>query len=118
MSVLVKTCPSRSLPVKRMTVARPSAQTSLGSFGVSSTTLSDGVVDLRVRRSTWTLRESARRHASDDLAREAVATLEDTERIARRVLGGAHPLVVGIEKSRGASRAPRPRDAVSYRHVK
>ena len=29
--------------------------------------------------------------------REAVATLEDTERIARRVLGGAHPLTVNIE---------------------
>ena len=32
----------------------------------------------------------------DDL-REAVTTLEDTERIARRVLGGAHPLTVNIE---------------------
>ena len=32
----------------------------------------------------------------DDL-REAVTTLEDTERIARRVLGGNHPLTVGIE---------------------
>ena len=29
----------------------------------------------------------------DDL-REAVTTLEKTERTARRVLGGAHPLVV------------------------
>ena len=29
--------------------------------------------------------------------REAVTTLEDTERIARRVLGGAHPTTVGIE---------------------
>ena len=28
--------------------------------------------------------------------REAVTTLEDTERTARRVLGGAHPLVVDI----------------------
>jgi len=28
--------------------------------------------------------------------REAVTTLEDTERIARRVLGGAHPLTTGI----------------------
>ena len=28
--------------------------------------------------------------------REAVRTLEDTERTARRVLGGAHPLVVDI----------------------
>ena len=32
----------------------------------------------------------------DDL-REAVATLEDTERIARRVLGGTHPLTEGVE---------------------
>jgi len=31
----------------------------------------------------------------DDL-REAVTTLEDLERIARRVLGGAHPDTVGI----------------------
>ena len=32
----------------------------------------------------------------DDL-REAVKTLEDTERTARRVLGGAHSLTVDIE---------------------
>ena len=32
----------------------------------------------------------------DDL-REAVATLEQTERTTRRVLGGAHPITVGIE---------------------
>ena len=31
----------------------------------------------------------------DDL-REAVTTLEDAERIARRVFGGAHPLTVDI----------------------
>ena len=29
--------------------------------------------------------------------REAVTTLEDTERTARRVLGGAHPLTTSIE---------------------
>ena len=33
----------------------------------------------------------------DDL-REAVTTLEDVERIARRVLGSAHPDTVGIER--------------------
>ena len=33
----------------------------------------------------------------DDL-REAVTTLEEIERTARRVLGGAHPLVVHIER--------------------
>ena len=32
----------------------------------------------------------------DDL-REAVTTLEDVERIARRVFGGAHPLTTGID---------------------
>ena len=36
--------------------------------------------------------------------REAVTTLEDTTRIARRVLGSAHPTTVGIE---GALRTAR-----------
>ena len=40
----------------------------------------------------------------DDL-REAVSTLEDVERIARRVFGGAHPLVKMIEHHLRASRA-------------
>ena len=40
----------------------------------------------------------------DDL-REAVATLEDTERTARRVFGGAHPLVEAIELHLRKSRA-------------
>jgi len=45
----------------------------------------------------------------DDL-REAVNTLEDTERTARRVLGGAHPLVqnhigISLGESRAALRA-------------
>jgi tetratricopeptide (TPR) repeat protein len=51
----------------------------------------------------------------DDLS-EAVKTLEDAERIARRVLGGAHPVTEGIErhlrKARAALRAretPSPR---------
>ena len=34
----------------------------------------------------------------DDL-REAVTTLEETERMRRRVFGGAHPLTEGIEDS-------------------
>ena len=46
----------------------------------------------------------------DDL-REAVSTLEKTERIARRVLGGVHPLTKGIEhnlqNARAALRARR-----------
>ena len=40
----------------------------------------------------------------DDL-REAVTTLEETERIARRVLGGAHPEVAWIVSSLRRSRA-------------
>ena len=35
--------------------------------------------------------------ASLDDLREAVTTLEDTTRIMRRVLGGAHPSTAGIE---------------------
>ena len=47
----------------------------------------------------------------DDL-REAVATLEDTERIARRVLGGSHPLTTGMEENLRDSRAAlRAREA-------
>ena len=46
----------------------------------------------------------------DDL-REAVTTLEDTERIARRVLGGAHPLTVDIERElRNAQAVLRARE--------
>ena len=45
----------------------------------------------------------------DDL-REAVTTLQDAERTARRVLGGAHPVTTGIEEdlrdARAALRAP------------
>ena len=39
----------------------------------------------------------------DDL-REAVSTLEESERIARRVLGGAHPTTVDIERDLRAAR--------------
>ena len=40
----------------------------------------------------------------DDL-REAVTTFEDTERTARRVFGGSHPLTTGIEYSLRCARA-------------
>ena len=43
--------------------------------------------------------------------REAVTTLEDTERVARRVFGGTHPLTSAIEgklrKSQAALRRAR-----------
>ena len=51
--------------------------------------------------------------------REAVETLDDTERIARRVLGGAHPLVMGIEPSlREARAALIARETLSTRQPK
>ena len=37
--------------------------------------------------------------------RESVATLEETTRVARRVLGGEHPLTKGIEDDLRESRA-------------
>ena len=40
----------------------------------------------------------------DDL-REAVTTLEDTERIARRVLGGAHPFLAEMGPALRSARA-------------
>ena len=40
----------------------------------------------------------------DDL-REAVNTLEETERTAKRVLGGAHPTTTGIEGALHDARA-------------
>ena len=50
--------------------------------------------------------------ATLDHIREAVTTLEDTDRIARRVLGGAHPTTVGIERDLRKSRAAlRAREA-------
>ena len=46
----------------------------------------------------------------DDL-REGVTMLEDVERIARRVLGGAHPTTTGIEDElRDARAALRARE--------
>ena len=49
----------------------------------------------------------------DDL-REAVATLEDAELIALRVLGGAHPNTTGIERAlRNARAALRTRETPS-----
>ena len=43
--------------------------------------------------------------ATLDDVREAVTTLEDTERTARRVLGGAHPITTQIEESLRKARA-------------
>ena len=42
--------------------------------------------------------------ATLDGLREAVTTLEDVERTARRVLGGAHPITLAIERNLEVSR--------------
>ena len=44
-------------------------------------------------------------NATPDDRREAVKKLEDLERIARRVLGPAHPLTKGVERGLRHSRA-------------
>ena len=53
--------------------------------------------------------------------REAVATLEETERIARRVFGGAHPVTTAHEKAlrnaRAALRGPDLKHRESDRFV-
>ena len=51
------------------------------------------------RRPRWVYAGALYRDAGATLGdlREAVTTLEDTARIARRVLGGAHPLTAVIE---------------------
>ena len=68
---------------------------------------------LRLR---WCYAEALYRDPSatlDDL-REAVTTLEDMDRIARRVLGSAHPMVVDIEQHlRNARAALRARETPS-----
>ena len=54
--------------------------------------------------------------ATLDDVREAVTTLEDAGRIARRVLGGAHPTTEGIEnalRDAGAALAARKGDCLS-----
>ncbi len=52
--------------------------------------------------------------ATLDNLREAVTTLEDTERIAGRVFGGAHPILAGIEiMLRDARAALRARETPS-----
>ena len=68
---------------------------------------------LKMRRIYVEALYKADRATLDDL-REAVTTLEDAERIARRVLGGTHPLTAGIENDlRNAWAALRARETPS-----
>ncbi len=61
-----------------------------------------------VRRSAKCVREGyVDPDATLDDLREAVTTLEDAERIARRVFGGAHPLTEQLQVDLRAARAAR-----------
>ena len=54
--------------------------------------------------------------ATLDDVREAVATLVETARISRQVLGGAHPITMGIEEAlRNARAARRARETTPAR---
>ena len=55
----------------------------------------------------WNYAEALYKDDSATLAdlREAVTTLEDVDRIARRVLGGAHPVTTGVERDLQRARA-------------
>ena len=69
------------------------------------------VMKSRSRCVGFTRRRTTRTDATLDDLREAVTTLEDAGRIARRVLGGAHPITMGIERHlRNAQAALRARE--------
>ena len=61
--------------------------------------------DLTLRlRSTYAIALRNDLAATLDDLREAVTTLEDTKRIARRVFGNVHPLAVEVERDLGKAR--------------
>ena len=74
-----------------------------------------GENDETMLKMRWTYAEALYLDTSATLAdvREAVTTLEDTERTARRVFGGAHPVTVDIEAeirdARAVLRAREPK---------
>jgi len=100
------------LSLRRFDQARPLL---LKSLAVAQRALDKG--DETTLRLSWHYARALYENTSatrDDL-REAVATLETTERTARRVLGGAHPLTESIELSLRDSRAVLAAREVSAR---
>ena len=82
----------------------PRAQRALGKSDVTSLTLK------KIHAAALCIDPSA---TLDDF-REAVTTLEDTERIARRVFGGAHPITESAERNLQVTRvALRARETPS-----
>ena len=87
------------------------APTANGSAGAAAGTATGAATGAATARGTRVVRLSAASSAGEDPAatlddlREAVTTLEDVTRIARRTFGGAHPDVAGIEQSLQDTRA-------------
>jgi len=73
----------------------PMAQRALGKVDVTSLTLK------KIHAAALCIDPSA----THDDVREAVTTLEDAARAARRVFGGTHPVTMGIESNLQNSRA-------------
>ena len=72
--------------------------------------------DMTLKMPCLTQTAALRRQRSDsDDLREAVTTLEDAERTARRVLGGAHPLTSQLNFLRSARAALGAREAAKSR---
>ena len=71
---------------------------------VARRVLGDSNEDMLLMRRNYSLLLCKDGSTLDDL-REGVTTLEEIEPIARRVLGGAHPTTVGIERDLRKSRA-------------
>ena len=100
MSVMSLAEPSAPCMSTRFTMVLESTSRMMPSSTVSST----DDLTLRIRQIyAGALYEDA--GASPDDLREAVTTLEDADQIARRVLGGAHPLTSVIEVELRLARA-------------
>jgi len=74
---------------------------------VARRVLAEGDDTMLRMRSIYTRALYCDKDASLDDLREAVATITETERTARRVLGGAHPLTLTLETILRNARAAR-----------
>ena len=106
--MILTTCPACAAPLAHDAPRCVRCQTRY----CNKTCLGDN--NMETLRMEWIYAEALYKDASaslDDL-REAVTTLEETARIARRVMGGAHPLTAAIgDKLRYARAILRAREA-------
>ena len=88
---------------------------------VAQRVLGDDILTLKMRQAYANALYKDHAATLDDL-REAVTMLEETERIARRVLGGAHPLTTEFEwplqKARAALRAHESRQDAAHEWIR